>query len=73
MNSQNNFRETVLQVLQKHNHTVVTFMNTLKHNDIKTLDNITFKFTGVCRYYDLHAKPVGKDDKEYICIESWRD
>jgi hypothetical protein len=71
MNSQQAFHETAIQVLKTHGLTPDTI--DLKHNETKTFGNITFKFTGICRYYDLYAKPLDKDDKEYVCIKMWRD
>lgn len=40
---------------------------------LKTIDGITFKSTGVCRYYDFYAKFEGESDDKFVSINMFRD
>ena len=44
------------------------------HDDVfKTIDGITFKSTGVCRYYNFHAKFEGESDDKLVYIHMFAD
>lgn len=40
---------------------------------LKTIDGITFKSTGVCRYYNFDAKFEDESDDKFVYINMFRD
>ncbi len=66
-------KQLAIENLKSHNKTPDSLMKNMKHNETITVGSFTYKFKGICRYYDLDAKPVSAADSEYVCIALWRD